>query len=197
MFPTVPEQLGEGNMRPLGSRHHQNRIQDTGYSPGVTLLLFQGFVWPLDLLKKKAIVQISTSKQLIGFYSTYFLVPEKDSGLKILTTAQILESIELGEWFTSVDLKDAYFHIPICQDHSPFLHFAFQDRVYQFRVLPFGLTLSPRGLHQDVFSSPTASALCSFEISVIPRQLDNLCSFSQWSHEGHRNGASTCSVSRS
>lgn len=107
-----------------------------------------------DLLKKKAIVQISTSKQLIGFYSTYFLVPEKDSGLKILTTAQILESIELGEWFTSVDLKDAYFHIPICQDHSPFLHFAFQDRVYQFRVLPFGLTLSPR-----VFTGMFSAAL--------------------------------------
>jgi len=124
------------------------------------------------LVQKKAIVQISASKQFTGFFSKYFLVSKKDGGLrpildlrqlnrfikvlpfKMLTTVQILESIEPGEWFTSIDLKDAYFHIPICQDHCPFLRFAFQDRVYQFRVLPFGLSLSPR-----VFTRVVSAAL--------------------------------------
>ncbi len=77
------------------------------------------------LMQKKAIVRISTSKQLTGFYSKYFLVPKKDGGLrpildlrqlnrflkglpfKMLTTTQILESIEPGEWFASIDMKDA------------------------------------------------------------------------------------------
>ncbi len=124
-------------------------------------------------MQKKAIVQISTSKQLTGFYSKYVLVPKKDGGLrpildlqqlnwlikvlsfKTLTTTQILESIEPVYWFASIDLKDAYFRMPICQDHHPFLRFAFQDRVYQFRVLPFGLSLSPR-----VFTRVVSAALC-------------------------------------
>ncbi len=42
----------------------------------------------------------------------------------------------------------------ICQDHHPFLRFAFQDRVYQFRVLPFCLSLSPR-----VFTRVVSAAL--------------------------------------
>ncbi len=74
---------------------------------------------------------------------------------KTLTTTQILESIEPVYWFASIDLKDAYFRMPICQDHHPFLRFAFQDRVYQFRVLPFGLSLSPR-----VFTRVVSAALC-------------------------------------
>lgn len=112
----------------------------------------------------------------------------------MLTTAQILEAMELGEWFTFIDLKDAYFHIPLCQDHCTFLRFAFQDRVYQFRVLPFGLSLS---IHQDGFSSPSSFSVCRYENSVIPGGLANLYSFLRSSHEGHRDGDSTCSSSQS
>ncbi|KAI2648125.1 ORF V: Enzymatic polyprotein [Labeo rohita] len=41
------------------------------------------------------------------------------------------------------DLKDAYFHVSILPRHRPFLRFAFEGRAYQYRVLPFGLSLSP------------------------------------------------------
>ncbi len=47
-------------------------------------------------------------------------------------------------WFTSVDLKDVYFHIAIAPHHRRFLRLIFQSRSYQFRVLPFGLSHSPR-----------------------------------------------------
>lgn len=43
-----------------------------------------------------------------------------------------------------VHLKDAYFNVPIAAHHHLFLRFAFQGRHYQFRVLPFGLSLSLR-----------------------------------------------------
>ncbi len=58
------------------------------------------------------------------------------------------------EWFTLVDLKDAYFHVPIAPHHKQFLRFAFQGHHCQFRVLPFGLSLSPR-----VFTRCVAAAL--------------------------------------
>ncbi|KAK3538997.1 hypothetical protein QTP86_023600, partial [Hemibagrus guttatus] len=47
-----------------------------------------------------------------------------------------------SDWFVTMDLKDAYFHIGIWPEHRKFLKFAFGGKVYQFQVLPFGLALS-------------------------------------------------------
>ncbi|KAI2646935.1 Transposon Ty3-G Gag-Pol polyprotein [Labeo rohita] len=40
--------------------------------------------------------------------------------------------------------RDAYFHVEILPQHRNFLRFAFGGEAYQYRVLPFGLALSPR-----------------------------------------------------
>lgn len=44
----------------------------------------------------------------------------------------------------SIDLTDAYFHIPIYHPHRKYLWFSFQGTCYKYRVLPFSLSLSPR-----------------------------------------------------
>ncbi|XP_032403374.1 uncharacterized protein LOC116709131 [Xiphophorus hellerii] len=124
------------------------------------------------LLAKGAIVPVDPLLDPGGFYSMYFLVPKKTGGLRpvldlrglnvylkvmpfhMLTTKEVLQAISPGDWFTSVDLRDAYFHIPIAPPHWRFLRFAFQGRHFQFRVLPFGLSLSPR-----VFTRCVAAAL--------------------------------------
>ncbi len=61
-----------------------------------------------------------------------------------LCTLDVLQAINPQQWFTTIDLKDAFFHVPIAPQHRPFLRFAFQGRVYQFCLLPFGLSLSPQ-----------------------------------------------------
>ncbi len=50
----------------------------------------------------------------------------------------------LWDWFVTIDLKDAYVHIEILPQHRKFLRFAFGGEAYQYWVLPFGLSLSPR-----------------------------------------------------
>ncbi len=56
----------------------------------------------------------------------------------------MIKCIQPQDWFAAIDLKDAYFHVLILLRHRPFLRFAFEDRAWQYRVLPFGLSLSPR-----------------------------------------------------
>ncbi|XP_074544637.1 uncharacterized protein LOC141804210 [Halichoeres trimaculatus] len=135
------------------------------------------------LLAKGAIEPVDPLACSGGFYSTYFLVAKPtgfrpildlralNSFLKVmpfhmLTTADVLHTVAQGDWFTSIDLKDAYFHIPIAWAHRRFLRFAYRGCHWQFRVLPFGLSLSPR-----VFTRCMAAALAPLQargLKVLP-----------------------------
>ncbi len=93
-------------------------------------------------------------------YSRYFLVPKKDGGLRpildlrhqkrtlmkwpfrMTTLKQILSQVCLGDWFFSLDLEDAYFHIQKAPHHRRFLRFAFEGVEYRYTFLPFGLSLA-------------------------------------------------------
>ncbi len=63
---------------------------------------------------------------------------------RMIMLKQILSQIRTGDWFCSLDLKDAYFHIQIASHHRRFLRFAFEGVAYQYTVLPFRLSLAPR-----------------------------------------------------
>ncbi len=116
----------------------------------------------MNLLEKGAIEILPPAQSESGFYSRYFLVPKKDGGLRpildlrllnyalmkrsfrIITLKQILLQICPGDWFMSQDLKDAYFYIQVAPHHRRFLKFTFEGGTYQYKVLPFGLSLVPR-----------------------------------------------------
>ncbi len=55
----------------------------------------------------------------------------------------IVSQIQSGDWFVTIDLKDAYFHIEILPQHRKFLRFAFGGEAYQYRVLHSALACHP------------------------------------------------------
>ncbi|KAK3556472.1 hypothetical protein QTP70_008336 [Hemibagrus guttatus] len=98
----------------------------------------------LFLLRKGAIEYLPLPDQGSGFYSRYFIVPNRDVGLhqvldlsalnsalmkfrlKMLTTKLIASQIRSEDWFVTIDLKDAYFHIGIRPEHRKFLRDVFE-----------------------------------------------------------------------
>ncbi|XP_039904084.1 uncharacterized protein LOC120744034 [Simochromis diagramma] len=114
------------------------------------------------LLQKRAIRVVPASETDKGWYSRYFVVPKKGGGLrpildlrvlntylrtyrfKMLTLRQLLSAVGPGDWFATIDLTDAYFHVAIHPKHRQFLRFAFEGVAYEYLVLPFGLSLAPR-----------------------------------------------------
>ncbi len=62
----------------------------------------------------------------------------------MLTMKTIMSQIHGWDWFVTIDLKGAYFHIQVVQRHRSFLRIAFGGKAYQYKVLPFGLALMPR-----------------------------------------------------
>lgn len=79
------------------------------------------------LLEKAAIRELASGDHQTGFFSRYFLTPKKDGGLRSI-----------------LDLRGLRSQIPIWRGHWRFLRFGFAGRVYEFRVLPFGISPAPR-----------------------------------------------------
>ena len=60
------------------------------------------------------------------------------------TPRSILGAIQKGQWLTSLDLKDPYFHIIIHPANGNSLRFCQNGTTWQFTVLSYGLLISPR-----------------------------------------------------
>ena len=68
----------------------------------------------------------------------------KNQTFKMENLPSILPYIRPSDWAVTLDLKDAYYHIPIAKESQRILGFAVQNRHFQFRALPFGLKTAPR-----------------------------------------------------
>ena len=122
---------------PVGARL-QNLWQtwlDLGASPKVVRILKQGYTLPFRNRPK-----LTRSPTVISCHVNPHRKAEK---FKMETSETIRTSLQQGEWVTSIDFKDAYFHIPIQEQSRKYLRFHVQGRTYQFKALPFGLSTAP------------------------------------------------------
>ena len=96
------------------------------------------------------------------FLSNVFIRPKKDGSYRLIlnlknlnqfitykhfkmdTLASALQLIKRNCYMAVVDLKDAYYSVPIFSEHRKFLRFNFEDTLYEFTCLPNGLSSAPR-----------------------------------------------------
>ena len=62
---------------------------------------------------------------------------------KMETVAVIGKTITEELWGCSIDIEDAYFHVPINWEYHKFMGFKVRNRVFVFQFLPFGLSPAP------------------------------------------------------
>ena len=98
----------------------------------------------------------------LGYNNWLFLVPKKTGNLrpvinlsslnhhmivlhlKMETQGSVRSAIRSQKWTISIDIRDAYLHVPMHQAVSRYLHVVVNQQVYQFTGLPFGLANSPQ-----------------------------------------------------
>ena len=109
----------------------------------------------LDKLIRKGVV-VPTNWQKGDVFSNIFLVPKADESyrfvlnlknlnsytstkhFKMESIRNVLAMMKQGCWMASVDLKDAYFSVPIHDDHTHFLKFVFGEEYFKFVAMPNG-----------------------------------------------------------
>ena len=63
---------------------------------------------------------------------------------KMTTLASIRQCLSPGAWFASVNLEEAYYHVPVHRSFRRYLVFRIGTDTYRFRAMPFGLGVAPR-----------------------------------------------------
>lgn len=115
----------------------------------------------VDSLLQKGATELVLHPDTPSFYSRLFLVPKpggrwrpiidlsalnhyiRAPKFRMETARNLRSAVEEMDWAVSLDLSDAYLHVPMHQSARRYLRFAYGGHVYQFCALPFGLNLSP------------------------------------------------------
>ena len=97
-----------------------------------------------------------------GFYSRPFLVEKASGGwrpiidlsplnefiqqtqFRMETPSSVLLAVRKNDFLASIDLKDAYFQVPVHPASRKLLRFVSNGKVYQFKALCFGLSTAPQ-----------------------------------------------------
>lgn len=95
------------------------------------------------------------------FLSPYFLVQKLDKSFRFILNLKklnefieaphfkqedyrtVLKLLQKDDYLAKIDLKDAYYSVPVRRNSRKFLRFTFNDRLFEFTCLPFGLSVSP------------------------------------------------------
>jgi hypothetical protein len=103
----------------------------------------------IGLLSKGAIEPVGQDQVAHRFYSSYFMVAKKDGGWRAILNLKrlnqymvyrrykmeslrpIIASVSPDVFLASIDLKDAYLHVPVHRSHWRFLRYVFQGQAYQ------------------------------------------------------------------
>ena len=115
-----------------------------------------------QILEKEALHVVPPEESRQGFVSSIFLVPKKGGGQRPVVNLRPLNQfipyehfkmegihklrdlLRKGDFMVKIDLKDAYFTVPVWRNHQKFLRFVWKETMYEFACLPFGLASAPR-----------------------------------------------------
>ena len=168
----VPTSVEEFRRTPFNPKPYRRRIQttlqgapktvqDTLHNQRLRRLQQSALSTAIQDLLLKGAIDIVQKPDSMVFYSRLFLVPKPGnrwrpvidlsclnkflaiSKFKMEMPESIRASLRKNEWVTSIDLTDAYLHIPIHPQSHKYLRFFHKGVSYQFTSLPFGLATAP------------------------------------------------------
>ena len=109
-------------------RQYIQEMLDKGVIQKTKRFIFRGRLFSVpkkDTLKRRMILDVSKINK--------FIVCPK---FKMISIQQVRQVVQKGNFVTSIDLKDAYWHIPIMKSFQKFLAFEVDGSKFVFQNLP-------------------------------------------------------------
>ena len=131
----------------------------------------------ISSLLNKGVIQKS-NHEIGEFISPIFLTPKSDGNFRLIlnlktlnleipyvhfkmdTLHTVLPLITLNCFMAEIDLKDAYYTVPIKQEHQKYLKFIFKGTLYKFVCPPNGLCSGPRKFTKLL--KPVLNCICLY-----------------------------------
>ncbi|KAA6398557.1 MAG: putative reverse transcriptase [Streblomastix strix] len=117
-------------------------------------------------------IVVEVGPNQIKYLNRTFIIPRKDKRLRKILDCRpinkqlkdipfkaeninmVITLVEKGDWGVTIDIHNAYNHIMVHPSLQQYLGFAFQDRFYIYKGMPFGLKTAPaifyRHLHPAI-----------------------------------------------
>ena len=137
----------------------QSQIDDLVHREVVTRVQYENDMFMSNVFGRpkpngdiRMIIDLSDVKQFVTKY--HF----KMDHLEVAT-----DLLDENMFMSSIDLKDAYYSVPIWENHRKYLTFQWNGEMFRFNVLPFGLTSAPRvftKILKPVFSQMREEGFC-------------------------------------
>ncbi|UYV80669.1 hypothetical protein LAZ67_19001328, partial [Cordylochernes scorpioides] len=128
---------------------------------------------PITLVKKKN----GTFRMCVDFRKLNEHIPVDPQPIPLIES--VIEKLSKAKYFSSLDLSNAYWTVPIHPDSRPYLAFTTHAGVYMFKRLPFGLRSSP-----EIFERAIGQILRKYNFQFLEHYYDDFIIFSD-SFEEH------------
>ena len=155
-----------------------------------------------SLVDKKAVEMVRVRASL-AFFNRLFIVPKPSQKwrpvldlsalnkflsvktFKMETPETIRISLQQGEWVTSLDFSDAYFHIPVHVKSRKYLRFHFQNQSYQFPGPSLWPIHSSDGVHWCGQRGEVNGSIPGYKDPPVPRRLVDSSPYQRILPPGH------------
>ena len=135
--PCSPKQIhfspGEGEIvsKEISKLLNKGVLDKTEYAEGDFLSTI--FVWPKKDGTYRMILNLKSLNEFVLYH--HFKMDTIQTALKLMRP---------GCFMASVDLKDAYYSVPVAKEDRKYLKFEWQGSYYEYTCLPNGLACAPR-----------------------------------------------------
>lgn len=130
-------------------RAHFNQNDNAAIKSETESLLKKGVIEEVEHEEGEFISNIFLRKKKNGSYRMILNLKELNLSVeyhhfKMDTFEKAIKMITPNAFMASLDIKDAYYSVPIHKDYRKFLKFMWGEKLFQFTCLPNGLACGPR-----------------------------------------------------
>ncbi|UYV61136.1 hypothetical protein LAZ67_1003545 [Cordylochernes scorpioides] len=127
---------------------------------------------PILLVQKKSDITGRPTRLCIDFRKLNLITKTENSPIPLIE--EILDRLGNAKMFTSLDIKHAYWHIPIAETHKDKTAFVCQQGCYEWNRMPYGLKNGP-----SIFNRVIQNILQKVNIHYALNYFDDIIVFSK------------------